>query len=58
MEAAVRRTAFWTAIAFPTVYAIGAVGPVSSVLPVGWVPVAIAANLLLLWAGHGAHHPE
>jgi hypothetical protein len=58
VETTVRRAAFWTAIAFPTAYVIGAVEPVSSVLPAGWLPVAIAANLLLLWVGHGAHHPE
>ncbi|ELZ33193.1 hypothetical protein C472_14812 [Halorubrum tebenquichense DSM 14210] len=57
-EATVRRAAFWTAIAFPAAYVVGAAEPVSSILPAGWLPVAIAANLLLLWVGHGAHHPE
>ena len=58
VEAGVRRVAFWAAIALPAVYVAGAVEPVSSALPTGWLPLAIAANLLLLWVGHGAHHPE
>ena len=58
IEATVRRAAFWTAIALPAIYVLGAVDPVSSALPVGWLPLAIAAHLLLLWVGHGAHHPE
>ncbi|OYR46744.1 hypothetical protein DJ81_02400 [Halorubrum sp. Hd13] len=56
IEAAVRRAAFWTAIAFPAVYVFGAVDPVAAALPVGWLPLAIATHLLLLWVGHGAHH--
>ena len=58
IEATVRRAAFWTAIAFPAVYVAGAVDPVAAALPVGWLPLAIATHLLLLWVGHGAHHPE
>ncbi|OYR84806.1 hypothetical protein DJ71_04590 [Halorubrum sp. E3] len=58
IEATVRRVAFWTAIAFPTAYVFGAVDPVAAALPVGWLPLAIATHLLLLWVGHGAHHPE
>lgn len=57
-ETTVRRAAFWTAIALPAIYVLGAVDPVASALPAGWLPLAIAANLLLLWVGHGAHHPE
>ncbi|OYR40600.1 hypothetical protein DJ82_07650 [Halorubrum sp. Ib24] len=56
IEAAVRRAAFWTAIAFPAVYVFAAVDPVAAALPVGWLPLAIATHLLLLWVGHGAHH--
>lgn len=57
-EMTVRRVAFWTAIAFPAAYVLGAVDPVASALPVGWLPLAIATHLSLLWVGHGAHHPE
>jgi hypothetical protein len=58
IEATVRRVAFWTAIAFPAVYVAGAVDPVAAALPVGWLALALATHLLLLWVGHGAHHPE
>ncbi|TKX87692.1 hypothetical protein EXE43_01670 [Halorubrum sp. SS5] len=58
IEATVRRVAFWMSIAFPAVYVFGAVDPVAAALPVGWLPLAIATHLLLLWVGHGAHHPE
>jgi len=58
VEAVVRRAAFWTSIAFPAAYVVGAVVPIAAALPVGWLPLAIATHLLLLWVGHGAHHPE
>jgi len=57
VEATVRRAAFWTAIAFPAVYVAGGVDPVAAALPAGWLPLALAAHLLLLWVGHDAHHP-
>lgn len=53
-----RSAAFWTAIALPAIYVLGAVEPVTSALRAGWLPIAIATHLLLLWVGHGAHHPE
>ena len=58
IAATVKRAAFWTAIALPAIYVFGAVDPVAAALPVGWLPLAIATHLLLLWVGHGAHHPE
>jgi hypothetical protein len=58
IEATVRRAAFWAAIALPAIYVLGAVDPVAAALPVGWLAIAIATNLLLLWVGHDAHHPE
>jgi len=58
IEATVRHGAFWAAVAFPAAYVVGAIDPVAAALPVGWLPLAVATHLLLLWAGHGAHHPE
>lgn len=58
LEATVRRASFWTAIAFPAAYVAGGVEPVASALPAGWLRIAIATNLLLLWVGHSAHRPE
>ena len=58
LEAIVRHVAFWIAIAFPALYVVGSIDGVAPALPSGWLPLAIAANLLLLWIGHGAHHPE
>lgn len=56
--ATVRRAAFWAAVAFPAAYVAGAVEPVASALPAGWLPLAVATHLLLLRVGHDAHHPE
>lgn len=58
VEATVRRAAFRAAITFPAAYVAGAVEPVSSALPAGWLPLAVATHLLLFWVGHDAHHPE
>ena len=58
IKSIVQQAAFWTAIAFPTAYVVGGVDPVAAALPIGWLPLALATHLLLLWVGHGARHPE